>query len=170
MQGGFRWADSQSGLERERAVVERTAEIEAGGSGKLQGAAEVGGEGCDIPNGGFCQKAGQEGLPPGPAECADSSGFDGSVGEPLAGEGRFDFEDGADAIHREMQGGGVGEKRWSEEMVVDGDVDLAGAVAFGIIDKTGGGTVAGGEMSVEEIDPVLLDCSAGGRGVFYERG
>ena len=74
-------------------------------------------------------------------EGADGGGFIGGVAEPLAGEGRLDFEDGVDAFGGDVDSGGVGEEQGGIELVEDGDVDLAGAAAGGIDDEGGRGAV-----------------------------
>jgi len=67
-----------------------------------------------------------------------------------------------------LEAGGVGEQEGRVEIVVDGDVDLAGAVAVGIDDESAGGAVAVGEIAVEEREPVVLGDGAGSGGVVEE--
>jgi hypothetical protein len=65
-----------------------------------------------------------------------------------------------------MEAGFVGEQDRRIQVIEDGDVDLAGAAAFGIDDESGGGGVALGEIAGENIEPVALGGRAGGGGVF----
>ena len=62
----------------------------------------------------------------------------------------------------------MGEQERGVQVVVNGDVDLAGAAALGVDDESGGGSVALGKIAVKEIEPVLLSGGAGGGGVFEE--
>ena len=87
---------------------------------------------------------------------SDGGGFFGGVAEPLAGEGRFDFEDGVDALGGKVESGGVREQGRRIEVVEDGDVDLAGAAAGGIDDEGGGGSVTLGEIAIEKLEPVMF--------------
>ena len=52
-----------------------------------------------------------------------------------------------------MGAGFVGEQGSGGEVVVDGEVDLAGAVSFRVDDEGGGGVEAFGEVGVEEVGP-----------------
>ena len=104
----------------------------------------------------------------GAAERSHRGGFFGGVAEPLAGEGRFDFEDGVDALGGKVDSGGVREQGRSIEVVEDGDVDLAGAAAGGVDDEGGRGSVPLGEVAIEKLEPVMFGGGSGGGSVFEE--
>ena len=98
----------------EGPVLEATAEVERG---RLKGALKVRGESGWGPHGAGSEESGKDGLAAravgraGPMKGADGGGFFGGVAEPLAGEGRFDFEDGVDAFGGDVDSGGVGSSR-----------------------------------------------------------
>ena len=103
-----------------------------------------------------------------PAEGSHGGGFLGGIAEPLFRDGRLDFEDGVDALGRQVESGFMRKERRRVEVVEDGDVDLAGTAAVGIDDESGSGSVAAGEVAFEEIDPVMLGGGAGGGGMLEE--
>ncbi|PYT11457.1 MAG: hypothetical protein DMG59_26370 [Acidobacteria bacterium] len=53
-------------------------------------------------------------------------------------------------------------------MIVNGDINLAAAVAIGVQDEGAGGAVSLGKIAVEKIDPVLLGGSAAGGGMLED--
>ena len=149
-------------------MFETTADVEI-----VTGAAKVGGEGGGGPDRGCGEKAGEDCGRFGcfaaddrdgrATERSDRGGFFRGVAEPLAGEGRFDFEHGVHAFGGQVESGGMRKERRRIEVVEDGDVDLAGAVAGGVDYKGGGGSVTLGEIAIEKLEPVMLGgCSGGG--------
>jgi hypothetical protein len=123
------------------------------------GAAEVGGEGGGGPDGGRGEESGEDlrrcGFVAaddgygGAVKGSNGGGFIGGVAEPLAGKGRFDFEYGVDAFGGQMESRGMREQRRRIEVVEDGNVDLAGAMAGGVDYEGGGGSVTLGEIAIE---------------------
>ena len=99
---------------------------------------------------------------------ADGGGFTAGVDDPLGAESLLDFEDGVDAFGGDVRAGVVMKEQRGIEMVVDGDVDLAAAAAVGVDDEGAGGSVALGEIAVEEVDPVALGGGSAGGGVFED--
>ena len=152
----------------ECSVLEAAAEVERG---RLKPAVKVRGESGWGPDGAGGEESGEDGLEAGAMgragamEGADGGGFLGGVAEPLAGEGRLDFEDGVDAFGGDVDSGGVGEEHGGIQVVEDGDVDLAGAAAEGIDDEGGRGAVGFGEIALEHFEPVMFGGGSGGGGV-----
>jgi len=62
----------------------------------------------------------------------------------------------------------VREQERGIEVIEDCDVDLAGAAAGGIDYEGWGGSVAAGEIAVEELEPVVLGGGSGGGGVLEQ--
>jgi hypothetical protein len=134
-------ADAGRGLEFEGALVEGAAEVEAlmgreatedGGEAEVEAAMPGGAEGEDAGEDGvrFLGAGGTAWDPDGgAAEGADGGGLAGGVLDEAGVEILFDLEDGVDGFGRDVEAGGVREEERGIEAVVDGDVDLAGAVA-----------------------------------------
>jgi|SRR5579872_2194620 len=148
------------GLAFKRSVLQTTTDIE------LVAPAEVGGESAGGPDGGCGEEAGEDWRRGGfraadnrdgsAVEGSDRGGFFGGVAEPLAGEGRFNFEHGVDAFGGQVESRGVREQRRCVEVVEDGDVDLTGTATGGVDYECGGGSVTLGEVAIEKLKPVLL--------------
>ncbi len=81
---------------------------------------------------------------------------------------RLHFEDGVDALDGNVDTGGVRKDGRGIQLVINRDVDLAGALALGIDDEGGRGSVALGQISREEVEPLKLRCCPVGGGVFKE--
>ena len=75
------------------------------------------------------------------------------------------LDDGVDALGRDQKAGVEGEDERGVEAVVDGDVDLAAAVAGGVHDEGTGGAVALGQVTVEEPQPAELAGGSAGAGM-----
>ncbi len=139
------------------------------GGERVNGSGDVGGEGGGLPHGGRGEEAGWN-EPLVRLERADGGGFGSRVPEPLFGDGRFDFEHGAYGFNGYMVAGGVGEEWRAMQVVIYGDIDLAGAAAGGVDDEGGRGSVARGQVVGEEVEPQVFIGGAGGGGMFERMG
>jgi hypothetical protein len=162
----------------EGSVFEAAAEVERAVDGR-EGAAEVGCESARVPDRAGGEQAGENrpgtnGRAPGSsgdhrdggaAEIANGGGFIGGVLKPLARKGGLDLEDRVDAFRGNVEAGGVREEKRRIKIVENGDIDLTGAAALRVDDKSGRGAVALGEIAVKQFEPVMFGGGSGGGGV-----
>src|ERR1043166_108963 len=166
----------------ECALAERAAEVEAFiGPEAADQRSDTGGEGSG-PNGVEAQNSGEDGGrwfgrtaracgkngSGRAAEAAYGSGFTAGIGDPFGDKGLLDFEDCVDAFGGDVRFGVVVEEQRGVEKIVNGDINLAAAVAIGVQDEGAGGAVSLGQIAVEKIDPVLLGGSAAGGGMLED--
>ena len=166
-EGFFGAGDFEGAAAFEGALIEGAADVDAVRAGKRsEGSGEVGGEGGGVPEGGGGEESGEE-LGVGSGESADRGGFFSGVAEPLFGNCGFNLENGVDTFGGDVGSGGVGEERGRAEVVEDGEVDLAGAVAVAVDDEDGVGSVTLGQVAGEELVPLAF---GGGslRGAVFE--
>jgi hypothetical protein len=161
-------ADVERAVALEGALLEGAADVDAVGVGeRAEGSGEVGGEGGFVPDGGGGEESGEE-FGGGSGEGADGGGFFSGVAEPLFGNGGLNFENRVDTFGGDVGAGGVREELGRGEVVEDGEVDLAGAAAVAIDDEDGGGAVALGQVTLEELEPMAFGGGALRRAVFEE--